>query len=309
MMTNDMSDTAKLSEYIKEARATGLEVLPPDVNESQMYFAPSLGAPAANSHPGAAERAQNGRPPTSAIRFGLAAIKGVGEAAVQAILKVRESGGRFASLAELCERVDGRSAGRKILEGLIKSGACDCFGQTRAGLFAQIDHALARAASILADRQRGQSSLFGALEETASRQSEPEEAVAEWPEHELLAQEKELLGFYVTGHPLTPYAAILQKYALATTGSLGQMENRQLIRIGGLVSAVQQGVSKKSGKPYAMLTLEDLEGSVQVLCMNENYDKYRELLVPGKAILVIGEVNNGDDRPKIFPQEIMALED
>jgi DNA polymerase-3 subunit alpha len=90
---------------------------------------------------------------------------------------------------------------------------------------------------------------------------------------------------------------------------LAEAQNRSLTRIGGMVSAVQQGVSKKSGKPYAMVTLEDLVGSVQILCMNENYDKYRELLTQGRAILVIGEVNNGDDKPKIFPQEIIPLED
>ncbi len=134
-------------------------------------------------------------------------------------------------------------------------------------------------------------------------------SLPEWPQHELLAHEKELLGFYVTGHPLTPYAPILEKYALANTATLAQLPNRSLTRIGGLIAAVQHGISKKSGKPYAMVTLEDLEGSVQVLCMNENYDKYRELLVPNKAILVIGEVNTGDDKPKIFPQEIMPLED
>ena len=134
-------------------------------------------------------------------------------------------------------------------------------------------------------------------------------ALPEWPEHELLAFEKELLGFYVTGHPLTPYAPILQKYALANTATLAQLPARSLTRIGGLIAAVQNGVSKKSGKPYSLVTLEDLEGSVQLLCLNENYDKYRELLTPGKAILVIGEVNIGDDQPKIFPQEIMPLED
>jgi DNA polymerase-3 subunit alpha len=108
---------------------------------------------------------------------------------------------------------------------------------------------------------------------------------------------------------LTPFAPVLQKYALATTNALAQLPNRTLTRIGGLIAAVQQGVSKKSNKPYAMVTLEDLEGSVQILCMNENYDKYRPLLVLNKAILVVGEVNNGEDKPKIFPQEIMPLED
>jgi len=124
-----------------------------------------------------------------------------------------------------------------------------------------------------------------------------------------LAHEKELLGFYVTGHPLTPFVPLLEKFSLANTTTLPQLQSRALTRIGGMISGVQNGFSKRSGKPYALVTLEDLEGSVQVLCMNENYDKYRELLVQGKAILVIGEVNTGDDKPKIFPQEIMALED
>src|SRR6185312_16041236 len=180
MMTNDMSDTAKLSQYINEARAFGIEVLGPDINESHVYFAPA----------GGVQEKLN-------IRFGLAAIKGVGEVAVQTILKARDEGGRFGTLAEMCQRVDGRTVNRKILEGLIKSGACDCLNQTRATLFAQIDRTLARAASIISDRQRGQSSLFGALEEKNAPMPEATTNLPEWPQHELLAHEKELLGFYV----------------------------------------------------------------------------------------------------------------
>ena len=322
MMTNDMGDTAKLSQYINEARAMGIEVLPPDVNESQVYFAPAPGgagvSPAFSGRPAReiedvrGRDAQDGRRdarPTMAIRFGMAAIKGVGEVAVQAILKARGEGGRFQSLSDMCERVDGRSVSRKVLEALIKSGACDCLGQTRATLFAQIDRTVARASSIIADRQRGQSSLFGTLEDKSSRMPEAITDLPEWPQHELLAHEKELLGFYVTGHPLTPFAEILKKYTLATTATLAQLPNRTLTRIGGLIAVVQNSVSKKNGKPYSMVTLEDLEGSVQLLCMNENYDKYRELLILNKVILVIGEINSGDEKPKIFPQEIIPLED
>jgi DNA polymerase-3 subunit alpha len=312
MMTNDMADTDKLSQCIAEARGMGMEVLPPEVNESQVYFAPAQSrtvvAPVGFPGAGAAEGRREGCP-TLAIRFGLAAIKGVGEIAVEAILKARGEGGRFTSLANLCERVDGRSVNRKVLEALIKCGACDSLGQTRATLFGQVDRTLARAASIIADRQRGQASLFGALEDRAALAPEPITSLPEWAEHELLAYEKELLGFYVTGHPLTPYAPILEKYALANTATLGQLPPRSLTRIGGLIATVQNGVSKRSGKPYSLVTLEDLEGAVQVLCLNENYDKYRELLAPGKAILVIGEVNVGDDKPKVFPQEIMPLEE
>jgi DNA polymerase III subunit alpha len=306
MMTNDMADTAKLSQYINEARAFGIEVLGPDVNESRVYFAPAA-TPSRPMAEGRGEGAADGTRP--GIRFGLAAIKGVGEVAVETILKARADGGKFSSLANLCERVDGRTVNRKILEALIKSGACDAFGQTRAALCAQIERTLARAASIISDRQKGQSSLFGALEEKGPPMPESISNLPEWPQHELLAHEKELLGFYVTGHPLTPYAPILEKYTLANTAKLAELANRSLTRIGGLIAAVQNGVSKKSGKPYSMVTLEDLEGSVQVLCLNENYEKYRGLLTPNRAILVIGEVNTGDDRPKIFPQEIIPLED
>ena len=288
MMTNDMANTEKLSEYIAEAREFEIEVLQPDVNESEMFFAP----------------AREGK----AIRFGLVAVKNVGEAAVEAILKARKENGNFKSLSELCERVDGRSLTRKTIEALVKTGACDSFGQTRATLFAQIERTLSRAASILSDKQKGQSSLFGALEEKAPPMPEAISNLPEWPQHELLAHEKELLGFYVNGHPLTPLAPILEKYTLTNLAKLGELPNRSLTRIGGMISAVTHGFSKKSGKPYSMVTLEDLEGSVQLLVMND-YDKFRPLLEANQAILVIGEVSTGEDKPKIFPQEIMPLAD
>jgi len=324
MMTNDMAATDKLSEYIAESREVGIEVLGPDVNESGVYFesalrsAPVPGAAASNAGsvpglPGAAatNRAAAGgdaRAPERCIRFGLAAIKGVGEVAVESILKARNEYGRFKSLAELCERVDGRTVNRKTLEALIKTGACDAFGQTRATLTAQIERTLARAASILSDKQKGQSSLFGALEEKAAPMPEAVSNLPEWPQHELLAHEKELLGFYVTGHPLTPLAPLLQKYSLHTTARLTEVPNRGMTRLGGMIAAVNHGVSKKSGKPYSMVTLEDLDGSVQLLVMND-YDKFRPLLEVNQAILVVGEVSTGEDKPKIFPQEIMPLLD
>ena len=205
--------------------------------------------------------------------------------------------------------MDGRSLGRKTLEALIKTGACDCFGQTRATLFAQIERTLARAASILSDQQKGQSSLFGALEEKAPPMPEAISNLPEWPQHELLAHEKELLGFYVTGHPLTPFAPILEKYCLANTAKLAELPNRSLTRIGGLIAAVTHGFSKKSGKPYSMVTLEDLEGSVQLLVMNENYDKFRPCSKPTRPSSSSAKSTPARTSPKIFPQEIMPLED
>jgi DNA polymerase-3 subunit alpha len=223
-------------------------------------------------------------------------------------LKARDEGGKFTSLAGLCERVDGRTLTKKTLEALIKTGACDSFGQTRATLFAQIERTLARAASILSDKQKGQSSLFGALEEKSAPMPETISNLPEWPQHELLAHEKELLGFYISGHPLTPLVPLLEKYSLTNTAKLAELPNRSQTRIGGMIAAVTHGFSKKSGKPYSMVTLEDLDGSVQLLVMND-YDKFRPLLETTKAILVVGEVSAGEDKPKIFPQEIMPLGD
>jgi DNA polymerase III subunit alpha len=290
LMTNDMGDVAKVGILINEARAFGVEVLPPDVNESQVVFAPARGG--------------------TVIRFGLAAIKGVGAVAVESILRAREEAGKFSSLMDLCQRVDTRTVNRKVLEALIRSGACDTFGETRATLYSQIDHVLARAASVALDRQRGQASLFGMLEEHVA--PEPENGprqLPEWPQSQMLAAEKELLGFYVTGHPLTPYASVLDRYALTTIAAAGQTPSRSLTRLGGLVSAIQQGVSKKSGKPYALVTIEDLTGSIQMLCLNDNFDKFRDFLELNKAVLVIGEINSAEDKPKLFPQEIMALDE
>jgi DNA polymerase III subunit alpha len=294
MMTNDMANTEKLSEYIAEAREFGIEVLQPDVNESEIFFAP----------------AREGK----AIRFGLVAIKNVGEAAVEAILKARKENGNFKSLAELCERVDGRSLTRKTIEALVKTGACDSFGQTRATLFSQIERTLARAASILSDKQKGQG-FFGALEDKAQAMPEAISNLPEWPQHELLAHEKELLGFYVTGHPLTPFVPILEKYTLTNTAKLSELPNKSLTRIGGLIGTVQHLIAKKSGKPYSKFTIEDLEGSALVMCWNENYEKFRQLIEPNKAIIIIGEVDKGDENDKqggelkVILQEIMPLED
>jgi DNA polymerase-3 subunit alpha len=139
--------------------------------------------------------------------------------------------------------------------------------------------------------------------------AEEQEEVPEWPQSELLAAEKELLGFYVTGHPLTPYSDILERYCLTTATAAAQVPNKTLTRLGGMITTVQQGISKKTNKPYALVTIEDLTGPIQVLCINENYDKFRELLVTNKAVMIVGEINNGEDKPKIVPQEIFPLED
>ena len=209
----------------------------------------------------------------------------------------------------MLERVDLRAVNRKAIECLIKSGGCDCFGETRATLAASIDRVSSRASSAASDRARGQVSMFGMLEERTETKDDGLLRVPEWSQSELLAHEKELLGFYITGHPLTPFAPILERYTLANSKTASALAPRTMTRLGGIVTVVQQGMSKKSGKPYAMVTLEDLEGTFAMLCMNENYDKYRHLLEVNKALLVVGEVNNEEAPPKLFPTEVMPLEE
>jgi DNA polymerase-3 subunit alpha len=290
--TNDMDDTGKLAILIAEAKAMGLEVLPPDLNESRVDFAPAQGG--------------------TVIRYGLAAIKGVGGAAVDAMLVARNEGGSFKSLSDLCHRVDLRAVNRKVLQALIKVGACDGFGQTRASLTAQIERVLSRATSAAADRARGQETLFGMLEAGNSESDEIPAALSnlpEWPEAEKLAHEKELLGFFVSGHPLTPHLDTLDNYSTHKISELKDLPGRTIARVGGLVSDVKRAISRKNDRPYCIATVEDMESSFQVLCLGENYEKFNHLIETNKPLMIIGEVNNSEDIPKIFPVEIFSLED
>ncbi len=292
MCTNDMGDTSKLGVLIAEAKGLGVDVLPPDINESRINFSP----------------AQDG----TVIRYGLAAIKGVGEAAVEAILTARGTEKPFKSLAELCDRVELRAMNRKVLEALIKAGACDSFGMTRASLTAQIERTLARASSTAADRTRGQETLFGMLEAGNSESDEIPAALSnlpEWPEAEKLAHEKELLGFFVSGHPLTPHLDTLNNYSTHKISEIKELPGRTIVRVGGLVSDVKRAISKKNDRPYCISTVEDMESSFQVLCLGENYEKFNHLIETNKPLMIIGEVNNSEDTPKIFPVEIFALEE
>ena len=293
MMTNDQGDTAKLSQYIAEAKTLGIETLGPDVNASGLHFAPAA--------------ATEGR---RVIRFGLAAIKGVGEAAVEALLAARSLGDPFSSLEDLCGRVDTKAINRKALEALIRAGACDSIGPNRATVFHQIEGAMARASANASDKSRGQVSFFDTFEAAPAARQRVEKPVVQedWPVAQKLADEKELVGFYVSGHPLGPYEKLLSRHTTHTIEALATLANRSMTRIGGLVSAVQKGASKKTGKPYAMVTLEDMTGTVTALAMNESYDRYVDLFVVNQALLVTAEVSTGEERPKLFPQEILPLD-
>ncbi|MBI5821090.1 MAG: DNA polymerase III subunit alpha [Verrucomicrobia bacterium] len=297
LLSSEIGNQDKLVVFTGEAREMGIEVLPPDVNTSPLSFGVAM-----SSNGG-----EKGR-----LRFGLAAIKGVGEIAVQAIIAGREQGGEFKTLFEFCERVDTRACNRKTIEALAKCGAFDFTGLPRMQVFNQIEQALGRAASVQRDKAQGQVSLFGALDDeipaTVIKHTKQEKS-EEWPQNQLLAFEKELLGFYLSGHPLAQHAKLLERYELHSTAKLRELDDRSPTRLGGIVVDVVQRLSSKTNKPWAAITVEDLHGTVEVLCFNEAFDQARPHFETGKAIYVMGNVDKREEKPKIFGREIIPLDE
>jgi DNA polymerase-3 subunit alpha len=281
LLSNELANTDKIQLFINECRHMQIEVLAPDINESGVRFTVDKGR----------------------IRFGLAAIKNVGEIAVQNIIAVRQATGKFKSFADFCDRIDTRVVNRKVIECLVKCGAFDSLDPARAKVFAEVDYQLNRAASAQRDRERGQAALFDVAPVKQRTGKLPE---VEWSQSEMLAFEKELLGFYVTGHPLTQYAELLRRYELASTAQLAQLQDGQMTRIGGIVSKLQPKTTKQ-GKPMAILTLEDLDGAVEVLVFPEAYAKSAMYLKADAAIFVCGTANLREDKPKIYADRIIPL--
>ncbi len=286
LLSNELANTDKIQLFINESRQMGIDVLPPDINASGVKFT-----------------VENDK-----IRFGLAGIKNVGEIAVESIIAVRAASGRFQSFADFCERIDSRVVNRKVLESLVKCGACDSVSADRAGLFAVIDYQMERAASLQRDRERGQAALFAVEPVQVRRPAESQTPPVQWSQSELLAFEKELLGFYVTGHPLTQYAHILRRYELTTTAQLPTLQDGQSTRLGGILSKVQPKLTKQ-GKPMAMATLEDLDGRVELLVFPEAYAKHAQQLRADAAVFVRGVANLREDKPKVFVDEVIPLTD
>ena len=302
LLSNELANTDKIQLFINECKRMGIEVLPPDVNESGVRF--TVGQASGLS----AAKDKQDACPTRKIRFGLAAIKNVGEVAVQNVIQVREESGGFKSFEDFCTRVDLRIVNRKVLECLVKCGAFDSCGKPRAQVFAAIEYQMNRATSVQRDRERGQAALFDVGPVNARQMATGQPPAVEWSQSEMLAFEKELLGFYVTGHPLTQYAEILRRYELASSGRLTQLQDGQVTRIGGIVSKLQPKTTKQ-GKPMAIMTLEDLDGSVEVLIFPESYARYGPSLKADMAIFVCGMANLREDKPKIVADQIIPLED
>jgi DNA polymerase-3 subunit alpha len=286
LMSCDADNIENVVKFIAEARAMGLVVERPDINESALDFTVTP-----------REGAAGGK----IIRFGLGAVKGVGANAVDAILQARADGGVFESIYELCRRVDTQKCNRRVLEQLIKSGAFDGLaGAThhRAQLLAALDAAIERGASEQRDRKSGQTSLFGLIEPPRSESSggakvgETYPEIEAWGHKELLAFEKEALGFYVSGHPLDRYAGDLSRYASATTAEFpaGHRSPGEH-SIGGIVAQYREMMTKKGDK-MARFQLEDTGGSLEVIAFPKTFEKVRHVLVSDEPILCKGQVKN-----------------
>ena len=286
LLSSEMGDADKILRHLSECREKKIEVLPPDVNESQQDFAVVGGK----------------------IRFGLAAVKNVGLAAVQSILAAREEKGDFTSLPDFCLKVDLRKVNKRVIESLIKCGAFDSISLQRAQLLAGLEEATDWAQGLERERSNSQMIMFGSLG-SAGRHTEPLlPGVPEWPDGQRLAFEKETLGFYLTGHPLTPYAATLRRLATVDSQSIRGVPDGQEITIGGVVNALKE-INTKKGDRIAFVTLEDLQGVVEVIIFAELFKNSSLLLKGEEPVFIKGRVDAGEENTKVIAGEVFSFEE
>ncbi|MFH0732021.1 MAG: DNA polymerase III subunit alpha [Candidatus Omnitrophota bacterium] len=289
LLTSERDNTDKVVLYIDEAKSLGIEILPPDINESFAHFTVT-----ANS-----------------IRFGLTAVKNVGELAVNSIVAARKERGKFKTLYDFCEHVDLRLANRKVIESLIKCGAFDNFKLHRSQMVAMIDHALEVADVLQKDRDSGQLSFFDAFEsgETFKNEFQQVPDVKEWPQNQLLAFEKELLGFYITGHPLAKHEKALKMFTAHNTANLSELTDGQSISIGGIITKAKFTFTKRTNEKMAILIMEDLKGTIEVLVFPRSYKLSGKYVVEDSIVFIKGVLNLREDTPKIIADEILPLDE
>ena len=302
LLSNEINNTEKISVFVGECKRMGISILPPDINKSGLKFTPESSACVSLAvSKGASEDARA----TMAIRYGLAAIKNVGEAAMAMAIRERDERGEFSSLEDFCSRLDSRVANRKMLESLIKAGAFDFTRRDRAELFACIEDALASSAALQRDRVAGQVSLFD--EETHAATATRRQSIRPWNEHEKLSYEKELLGFYVSGHPLDAYADVFAAKNYRSIASLGELDDRAQFKIAGAIVEVEKKFTKKEGKPFAVVWLEDLIDTLEVVVWNEVYLKVSDILVPGRVVELKATLDRRDEMLRATAVEIKPL--
>ncbi len=282
-MTAEWREHEKLSRYMRDAAARGIRMRPPCVNESAGDF-------------GVTEEG-------GAIRFGLTGIKNVGEGAVEAIVEARLAGGPFQGLADFCARVDPRRVNRRVVESLVRCGAFDASGAPRAALFQALDPMLERGAKLQRDRAAGQGSLFGGA---APELEAPLPDVPEWPEAQRLAGEKEILGFYLTGHPLREHADALSRFAEVATSEIAESHRGRSLRLVGMLGELSTRKTRAGGL-MAKAVLEDLAGTLDVVIFPAVFDRYAEILRGTEPMLVRGQVQLETERPELQLEEVMPL--
>jgi DNA polymerase III subunit alpha len=287
LMTSEMGDTDKVIKNLAECREKGIEVLAPDINESRSDFTP-VGAK---------------------VRFGLAAVKSVGEKAVEVILESRRRDGAFQSLFDFCRRVDLTAVNRRVIENLINCGAFDSTQISRARMIGALDEAIRAGQAHQRDEASNQIDIFTLLGTPAKGPNRPGDVypqVKEWSQQELLAFEKEALGFYITGHPLDKYDRVIKRIISGTASGIKEKPVAGEVKLAGVVSALRLRNTKK-GDRYGSFNLEDKTGFLEVIAWPEIYKKSAELLGSDEPIFIKGKLEVGEDRMQIIANEIMPL--
>ncbi|HLK62805.1 MAG TPA: DNA polymerase III subunit alpha [Bryobacteraceae bacterium] len=286
LLTSETGNTAKVVKYINECRDMDITILPPDVDYSDWSFTPD----------------------GKAIRFGLGAVKNVGQSAVEAIGKARAEHGRFESLHNFCERVDLSAVNRRMIESLIKAGAMDSLAGTRSQKMAAVEGAMEAGQRAWRDRESGQAGLFGDFMSSGETQAAPLPNVPDWTDKEKLGGEKEMLGFWVTGHPLDRYADKVSELSTHDSSSLEGLAKNAEVKLCGVLTGITKKRNKE-GKPWVVMTIEDRSGSIEAMVFATTYERLAPVVVEDQAVLVSGLVLPEENtQPKISVQDIVALD-
>ena len=287
LLTAELSSADKIRMYLNDCRDMGIEVLPPDVAVSFWTFTPA----------------------GDKIRFGLGAIKNVGKGAVESIIQAREGReGGFVSLFDFCEHVDCSKLNKRMIESAIKAGALDSVGGNRAQLTAALDSAMEAGQRAFQDRLTGQEGLFGDLSGPGGGETGSLPDIPEWDHLERLAGEKEMLGFYVTGHPLETYAETIDDFQATESSDLGDTQNNQEVTVCGILHSIQRRRSRE-GRTWASAVLEDRQGSIELLVFANQFEQVEDQLVVDRAVLVTGSVRAEDEGArKVSVSAITALQ-
>ncbi|RLC10460.1 MAG: DNA polymerase III subunit alpha, partial [Deltaproteobacteria bacterium] len=284
LLTSEMNDTERVVKHIAECRSHGIEILPPDINQSNMSFTAVEGK----------------------IRFGLAAVKNVGEGTIESILEVRQEGGAFKSLSDFCRRVNYKKVNRRVIESLIKCGAFDSTGAKRSQMMSVLDKTIELGQRSQRDYINGQFSLFQRGPQRRTFADIPLPEIEEWSESRLLKYEKETLGFFITGHPLAKYEQILRKFADTDTVKLKELSDGNVVRMGGVIRECKLHNDRK-GDRMAFVTLEDLGGFAEVTLFSSLYQSVDDIIKKDSAVLVEGRVTRDEKSVKILADSVIPI--